>query len=149
MSSVREVVIMTDYGTLLRNHVTLRCRPMCRSYRPSGTYALSWAGSSSLSGSGGQRRQRPGSADRHGAEKASHMEIVAEERAGESQSPPHGLGTGNGLYQSLLFLISRIRSGAGRSGKPTPMLRFPSGCGSTATNGPNGRWRNPGLNTKP
>lgn len=41
------------------------------------------------------------------------MEIVAEERTGESPPPAYGLGTGNGVYQSLLFLYLGLGVGWG------------------------------------
>ena len=44
--------------------------------------------------------------------------------------------------------IFGIRIGAECFGRPTSMPPFPSGSGSTATNGPSGSWREPGSATR-
>jgi hypothetical protein len=41
--------------------------------------------------------------DRDGAREVPGVEIMAEERAGENPTSPHGLGPGDGFYQSLLL----------------------------------------------
>ena len=157
---------MTDYGTLLRDHVTLRCRSIDRIFLQAYVPRLQTVGevctflrwqrkfrfllrlrlaksamqyvkavyrfaeahaysrralqerpkqrgnSSPLSGSGREGRQGSGRDDRDSTRESLGLEIMAEERAGEGPPSPYGLGPGDGLYQSLLFLS--LGCGVGR-----------------------------------
>jgi hypothetical protein len=150
---------MADYGTLLRDHVTLRCRSIDRIFLQAYVPRLQAVGDvctflrwqrnfpfpssaafgrigdeyvkavyrfaegspcadrsfqkgpeqrgnrSSLAGSSSARRQRPSGADRHSAGEALGMEIVAEERTGESPPPAYGLGRDMTFINHFYFYL--------------------------------------------
>ena len=192
---------MINYGTLLRDHVTLRCRSIDRIFLQAYAPRLQTVGevctflrwqrkfpipSSAAFGrigdqylkalyrfaeanvipvvqfKKGQNKEEVARPYLEAAAKEGKERVVmigmAQEKASVWRSRPRKgqekaclptwTGPGDGLYQSLLFFIFGIRNGVRHSGRPMPMPRFPSGCGSTVMREPSGSWTKPGLAMK-